>query len=43
VASVLGYQLAGQSTVLPASLLDLIPAGPALDPAVAARQVPAAS
>ncbi len=43
VASVLGYQLAGQSTVLPASVLDLVPAGPALDPAVATQQAPAGS
>jgi hypothetical protein len=35
VASVLGYQLAGQATVLPASLLDLLPQGPTLDPAAA--------
>ena len=43
VASVLGYQLAAQSTVLPASVLDLVPAGPALDPAVATQQAPAGS
>jgi type VII secretion protein EccB len=43
VASVLGYQLAGESTVLPASVLDLVPAGPALDPAVATQQPPAGS
>jgi hypothetical protein len=37
VAAVLGYHLAAQRTLVPASVIDLIPAGPALDPA-AARQ-----
>jgi type VII secretion protein EccB len=41
VASVLGYQLPGQAAVLPAAVLDLVPAGPALDPAVATQQAPA--
>jgi hypothetical protein len=41
VASVLGYQLPGQSTVLPASVLDVVPAGRAVDPAVATQQAPA--
>jgi type VII secretion protein EccB len=41
VASVLGYQLTTQATTLPASVLDLIPQGPALDPAAATLQVSA--
>jgi ESX secretion system ATPase EccB len=41
VAAVLGYQLTGQATVLPASVLDLVPQGPALDPAAATVQAPA--
>jgi type VII secretion protein EccB len=40
VAQALGYDLASQATILPASVLDLIPQGPAMDPA-AATQVPA--
>jgi type VII secretion protein EccB len=35
VAAVLGYDLKTQSTVLPAALLDLLPTGPALNPAAA--------
>jgi type VII secretion protein EccB len=38
VAEVLGYDLADDATVLPASVLDLLPQGPALDPATADRQ-----
>jgi hypothetical protein len=33
VAAVLGYDLKSQSAVLPAGILDLIPAGPPLSPA----------
>ena len=39
VAGMLGYSLS-QAAVLPAGVVDLIPAGPALDPAQAARPVP---
>jgi type VII secretion protein EccB len=39
VAGLLGYSLS-QSVLLPAGVVDLIPAGPALDPAQAARTVP---
>jgi type VII secretion protein EccB len=39
VAAVLGYHLAAQRTLVPASVIDLIPAGPALDPAAARRPV----
>jgi type VII secretion protein EccB len=35
VAAVLGYDLQTSGTVLPASVLDLLPEGPALDPAAA--------
>ena len=35
VAQVLGYDLQTSGTVLPASVLDLLPEGPALDPAAA--------
>jgi len=41
VAQALGYDLASQATILPASVLDLIPQGPAMDPADATRQAPA--
>jgi hypothetical protein len=34
----LGYQLKAQRTLVPASVLDLIPLGPALDPAAARQQ-----
>jgi type VII secretion protein EccB len=40
VAGMLGYDLS-QAAVLPAGLVDLIPSGPALDPAQAARPAPA--
>jgi type VII secretion protein EccB len=40
VAAILGYALPRQRTLLPAGVLDLIPQGPALDPATAKRQVP---
>ena len=39
VAALLGYRLTAQRTLVPASVIDLIPAGPALDPAVARRPV----
>jgi type VII secretion protein EccB len=39
VASLLGYSLS-QAVLLPAGVVDLIPAGPALDPAQATRTVP---
>jgi type VII secretion protein EccB len=39
VATILGYDLARQRTLLPAGVLDLIPLGPALDPSNAKRQV----
>jgi hypothetical protein len=35
VAGVLGYNLQASGTVLPASVLDLLPQGPVLDPAAA--------
>jgi hypothetical protein len=38
VAQVLGYDLADDATVLPASVMDLLTQGPALDPAAADRQ-----
>jgi type VII secretion protein EccB len=38
VAAMLGYQLKAQRTLVPASVLDLIPLGPALDPATARQQ-----
>jgi hypothetical protein len=38
VAAMLGYQLKAQRTLVPASVLDLIPPGPALDPAAARQQ-----
>jgi hypothetical protein len=37
VAAVLGYHLAAQRTLVPASVIELIPAGPAFDPAAARR------
>lgn len=40
VAAILGYTLQRQRTLLPAGVVDLIPAGPAFDPAIAKRQVP---
>jgi type VII secretion protein EccB len=40
VAAVLGYALPRQRTLLPAGVVDLIPQGPALDPAMAKHQVP---
>ncbi len=40
VAAMLGYDLSTQSVLLPAGVLDLIPPGPALDPAAATRPVP---
>jgi type VII secretion protein EccB len=40
VAGMLGYSLS-QAVLLPAGVVDLIPAGPALDPALASRPVPA--
>ena len=39
VAAMLGYHLTAQRTLVPASVLDLIPAGPGLDPAAARQQV----
>jgi type VII secretion protein EccB len=39
VAAMLGYHLSGQRTLVPAGVIDLIPAGPALDPASARQQV----
>jgi type VII secretion protein EccB len=39
VATALGYKLPGQRTLVPAGVIDLIPQGPALDPAMAKRQV----
>jgi type VII secretion protein EccB len=39
VAAMLGYHLGAQRTLIPASVLDLIPAGPGLDPAAARQQV----
>jgi hypothetical protein len=39
VAAVLGYDLARQQTLVPASVVDLIPQGPALDPAAARDRV----
>ncbi len=39
VAAMLGYHLSGQRTLMPAGVIDLIPAGPALDPASARQQV----
>jgi hypothetical protein len=35
MAQVLGYDLGNSGTVLPASVLDLLPQGPVLDPAAA--------
>ena len=40
VAAMLGYDLATQAVQLPAGVLDLIPSGPALDPAEATLPVP---
>jgi type VII secretion protein EccB len=37
VAAVLGYQLSRQQVLMPASVVDLIPQGPAFDPAAARR------
>jgi type VII secretion protein EccB len=39
VAAMLGYDLARQRTLLPANIVDLVPAGPALDPAAARQTV----
>jgi len=39
VAAVLGYDLARQQTLVPASVVDLIPQGPAFDPAAARAPV----
>jgi hypothetical protein len=39
VAAMLGYNLARQQTLVPASVVDLIPRGPAFDPAAARDQV----
>jgi type VII secretion protein EccB len=39
VADMLGYDLSAQSVLLPAGVVDLIPAGPPLDPAEATRAV----
>jgi type VII secretion protein EccB len=39
VASMLGYDLRASGTVLPASVLDLLPEGPVLDPAAATAPV----
>ncbi len=39
VAAVLGYNLARQRTLVPASVVDLIPQGPALDPAAARNRI----
>lgn len=39
VAGMLGYSLS-QAVLLPAGVVDLIPAGPALDPAQATKTVP---
>jgi type VII secretion protein EccB len=39
VAGMLGYNLAAQAVLLPAGVVDLIPAGPPLDPAEATRAV----
>jgi type VII secretion protein EccB len=38
VAQILGYALPADTTVLPAAVLDLLPEGPALDPAAATHQ-----
>ena len=38
-AAVLGYDLATEQTLVPASVVDLIPQGPALDPAAARARV----
>jgi hypothetical protein len=35
VAQVLGYHLSSSGTVLPASMLELLPQGPVMDPAAA--------
>jgi type VII secretion protein EccB len=40
VAGMLGYDLTKQAVLLPAGVVDLIPSGPALDPALATRPVP---
>jgi type VII secretion protein EccB len=40
VAAMLGYNLSTQAVQLPAGVVDLIPSGPALDPAEATRPVP---
>jgi ESX secretion system ATPase EccB len=39
VAAVLGYNLPAQRTLVPASVVDLIPQGPALDPAAARDRI----
>jgi type VII secretion protein EccB len=41
VAAVLGYHLKTQAAVLPSGLLDLLPSGPALNPAAATAAAPA--
>ncbi|MBO0804636.1 MAG: type VII secretion protein EccB [Nocardiopsaceae bacterium] len=43
VASILGYNLAKDQTVLPASLVEALPTGAALDPNAADHQVPESS
>ena len=43
VASMLGYDLSPQAVLLPASVVDLIPAGPALDPVAAVKPVASSS
>ena len=40
VAVVLGYNLASEATILPASVLDLVPQGPTMDPATARQTQP---
>lgn len=40
VASVLGYSLPADQTVLPASVAELLPQGPVMDPAAATQQAP---
>jgi hypothetical protein len=39
----LGYDLSPQAVLLPASVVDLIPAGPALDPVAAVKPVASSS
>jgi type VII secretion protein EccB len=40
VAAMLGYDLSTQAVLLPAGVLDLVPSGPALNPAEASRPAP---